>query len=99
MYCEDELILLVKTEFCGLLYLVTAIHSFDSRFVVNRTQEMVPLEGDKDLSFLKYPYVFYARSSRRRKPTHAVEGQRLTPQYHLVLAVLFIAGLITCKSQ
>ena len=75
MYCEGKLILLFKTEFWGLLYLVTAINRFDSRLVVNRTQEMVPLEGDKDLSFLKYLYVFYARSSRRRTSTHAVKAK------------------------
>jgi hypothetical protein len=36
---------------------------------------MVPLEGDKDLSFLKYLYVFYVRSIRRRTPTHAVKAK------------------------
>lgn len=54
MYCEGQLNLLFKTEFCGLFYLVTAIQRFDSRLVVKRTQETIPLEGEKDLSSLKY---------------------------------------------
>lgn len=92
MYCEGELILLFKIEFCGLLYLVIAIHRFDSTLVVKRTQEIIPLEGDKDLSSLKYLYVFYARSSTRRTPTHAVKAKDSVPsnaqylQFYLLLA-------------